>query len=215
MSMEKFISCTEDPVGKTEAFKVTGPKSLIKRASVQILMLCLLAAAATAQNPPMTGNPYVSRGNPKSPNGKYEWILRTTNPIRYELVNAPDGEGVVAVNAYYPEASSANIQYAKACGIFWNQDGTIVALDELNRRRAGHLYFFLLRKGTVQEIRSENILPIPSSADEGRIVVDPGWLSGTKIRVRQAMKTKAGEFVSKFFTIDFANPEDLQIQPAG
>ena len=114
----------------------------------------------------------------------------------------------------FRSANSANIQYAKAWGIFWNKDGTVVALDELNRRRAGHLYFFLLRKGTVQEIRSENILPIPSSADEGRVVVDPGWLSGTKIRVRQAMKTKAGEFVSKFFTIDFANPEDLKIQPA-
>ena len=121
---------------------------------------------------------------------------------------------MVTVNAYYPEANSANIQYAKACGIFWNQDGTVVALDELNRRRAGHLCFFLLRKSAVQEIRSENILPIPSSADEGRVVVDPGWLSGTKIRVRQAVKTKAGEFVSKFFTIDFANPEGLKIQAA-
>jgi hypothetical protein len=191
-----------------------GPKSLIKCVSVRMLMLFLLTAAATAQNPPMTGNPYVSRGNPKSPNGKYEWMLRTTNPIRYELVDAPDGKVMVTVNAYYPDANRANIQYAKACGIFWNQDGTVVALDELNRRRAGHLYFFLLRKGTAQEFRSENILPIPSSADEGRVVVDPGWLSGTKIRVRQAMKTKAGEFISKFFTIDFANPEDLKIQPA-
>jgi hypothetical protein len=214
MSMDRFISCTEDPVGKTEAFKVMGPKNLIKCVCVRMLLLCLLTAAATAQNPPMTGNPYVSRGNPKSPNGKYEWILRTTNPIRYELVKAPGGKAMVTVNAYYPEANSANIQYAKACGIFWNQDGTVVALDELNRRRAGHLYFFLLRKNAVQEIRSENILPIPSSADEGRIVVDPGWLSGTKIRVRQATKTKAGEFVSIFFTIDFANPEGLKIQAA-
>ena len=212
--MDKFISCTEDPVGRTEAIKFMGPKSLIKCVPARMLMFCLLTAAATAQNPPMTGNPYVSRGNPKSPNGTYEWILRTTNPIRYELVNAPDGKGMVTVNAYYPDANSANIQYAKAWGIFWNKDGTVVALDELNRRRAGHLYFFLLRKGTVQEIRSENILRIPSSADEGRVVVDPGWLSGTKIRVRQAMKTKAGEFVSKFFTIDFANPEDVKIQAA-
>jgi hypothetical protein len=214
MSMDKYISCTEDPVGKMEAIKFMGPKNLIKRVSALMLILCLLAAAARAQNPPMTGNPYVSRGNPKSPNGQYEWIVRTTHPIRYELVNTPDGKGMVTVNAYYQEANSANIRYAKACGIFWNKDGTVVALDELNRRRAGHLYFFLLREGTVQEIRSENILPIPSSADEGRVVVDPGWLSGTKIRVRQAMKTKAGQFVSKFFTIDFANPEDLQIQPA-
>jgi hypothetical protein len=86
-------------------------------------------------------------------------------------------------------------------------------LDELNRRRAGHLYFFDLGNGKMREIRSENILPIPSYADEGRVVVDPGWVSATKIRVRQALKTKAGEFVSKYFTIDFADPDNLKIEP--
>jgi hypothetical protein len=190
------------------------PKSLINRFSARMLMLCLLTdAAATAQNPRMTGDPYVSRGNPKSPNGKYEWAVKTTNPIRYELVKKPEGREVVTVKASYPEANSSNIQYAKAYGVFWNKDGTVVALDELNRRRAGHLYFFILRNGIVHEIRSENIIPIPSYADEGRVVVDPGWVSATKIRVRQALKTKSDEFVSKYFTIDFANPDDLKIQP--
>ena len=66
----------------------------------------------------------------------------------------------------------------------------------------------------MREIRSENILPIPSDADEGRVVVDPGWVSATKIRVRQALKTKAGEFVSKYFTIDFADPDNLKIEPS-
>jgi hypothetical protein len=189
------------------------PKGLINRVTARILALCLLTgAAATAQNPSTTGDPYVSRGNPKSPNGKYEWAVRTTNPIRYELINKPDGRVVMTVNAYYPEANSSNIQYAKAYGVFWNKDGTVVALDELNRRRAGHLYFFILRNGTVHEIRSEKIFPIPSYADEGRIVVDPGWVSATKIRVRQALKTKSDEFVSKYFTIDFANPDAPKIQ---
>jgi hypothetical protein len=64
------------------------PKGLINRVTARILALCLLTgAAATAQNPSTTGDPYVSRGNPKSPNGKYEWAVRTTNPIRYELIN--------------------------------------------------------------------------------------------------------------------------------
>jgi hypothetical protein len=178
-----------------------------------MLMLCLTTAAATAQNPPDKGDPYASRGNPKSLDGKYEWTVRTTNPIRYELVNVPDGKEAVTVHAYNPDVNSSNIQYAKACGIFWNKDGTVVALDELNRRRAGHLYFFILRNGTVHEIRSENIFPIPLYADECRVVVDPGWVSGTKIRVRQALKTKSGEFVSKYFTVDFANPDDPKIQP--
>ena len=181
--------------------------------SARMLMLCLTTAAATAQNPPDKGDPYASRGNPKSPDGKYEWTVRTANPIRYELVNASDGKEAVTVNAYNPDVNSSNIQYAKAFGIFWNKDGTVVALDELNRRRAGHLYFFILRNGTVHEIRSENIFPIPLYADECRVVVDPGWVSGTKIRVRQALKTKSGEFVSKYFIVDFANPDDPKIQP--
>jgi len=187
----------------------------MKCTSPIMFTLCLWTAAATAQNPPMTGDPYASRGNPKSPDGKYEWITKATNPVRYELVNLPGGKAVVSVNAYYPEANSSNIHYAKGCGIFWNQDGTVVALDELNRRRAGHLYFFILRNGKVNEIRSEDIFPIPSSSDENRIVVDPGWVSRTEIRVRQALKTKAGEFVSKYFTIDFADPNYVKIKPAG
>ena len=46
------------------------------------------------------------------------------------------------------------------------------------------------------------------------VVVDPGWVSATKIRVRQALKTKAGEFVSKYFTIDFPKPDNLKIEPS-
>jgi hypothetical protein len=180
-----------------------------------LLMLSLLTATATAQNPPTTGDPYASRGNPKSPDGKYEWIVQTTNPIRYALVYAPDGKQVLAVNSYYPEANSSNIRYAKACGTFWNKDGTVVALDELNRRRAGHLYFFILQNGRVREIRAENIFPIPAHAEEARVVVDPGWVSGTEIRVRQALKTKAGEFASKYFKIDFADPDNPASEPAG
>lgn len=211
--MDKFLSCTEGPAGKTGVSKDMSPENLMNCVVARMLMLCLLSSAVMAQNPPMTGDPYISRGNPKSPDGKYEWTVRTTNPVRYELVNVPHGRPVVTVNSYYPDADSSNIQYAKAYGAFWNKDGTVVALDELNRRRAGHLYFFILPNGTVHEIRSENIIPIPSYADEGRVVVDPGWVSGTKIRVRQALKTKSGEFVSKYFAIDFANPDDPKIQP--
>jgi hypothetical protein len=161
----------------------------------------------------MTGDPYTPRGSPKSPDGKYEWIVQTTNPIRYKLASVADGRALATVNAYYPEANASDIRYAKAYGIFWSKDGKVVALDELNRRRAGHLYFFTLENGNIREIRVKNILPIPSSADEGRVVVDPGWISATKIRVRQALKTKAGEFVSKVFTIDFADPDNLRIGP--
>jgi hypothetical protein len=180
-----------------------------------VLMFSLLTVAAVAQNPPTTGDPYAPRGNPKSPDGKYQWIVQTTNPIHYALVHIPDGKQLLAVNAYYPEADSSNIRYAKACGVFWNKDGSMVALDELNRRRAGHLYFFLLRNESVHEIRAEDIFSVPPYAEEARVVVDPGWVSATEIRVRQALKTKTGEFVSKYFKIDFANPDNLKIEPVG
>jgi hypothetical protein len=185
--------------------------SRIRRAL--ILPLSLSASLATAQNPPATGDPYAPRGNPKSPDGKYEWIVQTTNPIRYELVNAAEGSELATVNAYYPEANGSNIRYAKAYGIFWSKDGKVVALDELNRRRAGHLYFFVFGNGKMREIRTAKILRIPAYADEGRVVVDPGWVSTTKIRVREALKTKAGEFVTKYFTIDFADPDNLKLEP--
>jgi hypothetical protein len=190
-------------------------RRLTRCASAIMFTLCLWTAATSAQNPPMTGDPYASRGNPKSPDGEYEWIVKATNPIRYQLVDLAAGKTIVSVNAYYPEANRSNIHYAKACGIFWNQNGTVVALDELNRRRAGHLYFFILRNGKVNEIRSEDIFPIPPSCDENRVVVDPGWVSGTEIRVRQALKTNSGEFVSKYFTIDFADLDHPKIRPAG
>jgi hypothetical protein len=189
-------------------------KQHISRLRTSILILSLSAGLAAAQNPPTTGDPYAQRGNPKSPDGKFEWIVQTTNPIRYELVNETDGKELATVNAYYPEANGSNIRYAKAYGTFWSKDGKVVALDELNRRRAGHLYFFVFENGKIRGIQSERILPVPSHSDEGRVVVDPGWVSTTKIRVRQALKTKAGEFVSKYFTIDFANPDNPKIEPA-
>lgn len=181
--------------------------------TTRMVILWLIAAAAMAQNPPENGDPYVSRGNPTSPNGKYTWIVRTDIPIRYELVDTSDGKALAVVKASYPENDMLNIQYAKANGVFWNSDGTVVALDELNRRRAGRLYFFTLRNGTVHEIASESIIPIPESAGEGRVVVDPGWVSPARIRVRLALKTRGGTFVSEYYLIDFTDLNQPKLQP--
>jgi hypothetical protein len=86
-------------------------------------------------------------------------------------------------------------------------------LDELNRRRAGRLYFVTLRNGTVHEIASESIIPIPESASEGRVVVDPGWVSPARIRVRLALKTRDGAFVSEYYLIDFTDLNQPQLRP--
>jgi hypothetical protein len=180
-----------------------------------LLLRWLIASAAIAQNPPLAGDPYVPRGKPTSPDGKYDWRVDSDALIRYELINVQTGKALTSVNAYYPEANSSDLRYAKAFGVFWNEDGAVVALDELNRRRAGNLYFFVLRGGLVSEIRSEKLIPLPADADEGRLVVDPGWVSPTTIRVRQAVKTKNGEFSSKYFSIDFANPDAPKVLPVG
>ena len=71
-----------------------------------------------------------------------------------------DGKVLATVNSSYPDANSTNIQYAKAFGVFWNNAGTIVALDELNRSRAGRLYFFILESGAAREMSSEDIVPL-------------------------------------------------------
>jgi hypothetical protein len=180
-----------------------------------LLLTSLAASTAIAQNPPLTGDPYVPRGKPTSPNGEYDWRVDSNALIRYELISVQTGKALTSINAYYPEVNSSDLRYARAFGVFWNEDGTVVALDELNRRRAGNLYFFVLRGGLVSEIRSEKLIPLPVDADEGRLVIDPGWVSPTTIRVRQAVKTKKGEFSSKYFTIDFENPDAPKVSPAG
>jgi hypothetical protein len=180
-----------------------------------VVLTWLTASAVMAQNPALAGDPYVPRGKPASPDGKYEWRVDSDARISYQLINVETGKELASVNAYYPETNSSDLRYAKAFGVFWNEEGTVVALDELNRRRAGNLYFFIMRGGMASEIRSEKLIPLPADADEGRLVVDPGWVSPTTIRVRQAVKTKKGEFSSNYFSIDFGNPDAPTVLPAG
>jgi hypothetical protein len=179
---------------------------------VQTIALHCAAAAVFGQNPPLTGDPYASRGKSKSPDGNYEWIVKTDPTIRYELIKITSGNAIATVSSYYPDPDKTSIRYANAVGAYWNHDSSVVALDELNRRRAGHLYFFTLTEGKAREYRAEQLVPSPKTADEVRFVVDPGWISSTKIRVRLAAKTLRGDSMSKFFLIDFSNPNAPQIQ---
>jgi hypothetical protein len=181
--------------------------------SALIAVSWLMTAFALAQNPPESGDPYAARGNAESPDARYEWVVRSRSRIQYKLIDLRGGKAIASVNACYPEPNSSNLQFAKACGVFWNEDGTVVALDELNRRRAGYLYFFVLRNGIVSEIRANNLIPPTPDADESRIVVDPGWVSPTRIQVRRAVKTRRGDFYSKYFIIDFASSNAPSVQP--
>ncbi len=202
--MDRFTSSTGDQAGKQEETEMRSSKSF---SFAVILLTVIIASAAIAQNPPLAGDPYLPRGRSTSPDGKYEWVVDPGTQIRYRLIQVQTGQELASVNAYYPEPNSVDLRFAKAFGVFWNEEGTVVALDELNRRRAGNLYFFIVRGGNVSEVRAEKLIPLPADADEGRLVIDPGWLSPTTVRVRQAVKTKKGEFYSKYFSIDFANPD--------
>src|SRR5690348_15560710 len=103
-------------------------------------LLALIAAGTLfGQNPPLTGDPYASRGNPRSPDGKYVWLIKNSPSIAYVLEQNSSSKVLAEVPAYYPQPDPDNLKYAKACGVFWNRTGTIVALDELNRRRSGQL----------------------------------------------------------------------------
>ena len=169
--------------------------------------------SAFAQNPPNSGDPYRPRGEAKSPDGMYTWTVRTDNPIRYELVELATRKLVVTVDSYFPEADPENIKYANAFGVYWNSTGNRIVLDELNRRRSGRIYFFSIVNGKPRQLQVIRLIPIPPSADEARLVVDPGWVSPTKIRTRLAMKDKNGDFDSKFYLIDLANPDKLIVEP--
>jgi hypothetical protein len=171
-----------------------------------------VAGCLFAQNPPLTGDPYAARGRAMSPDGHYEWRVRRSPTIRYELIHIATGSAIAAVNAYYSDPDEMNIRYAISAGFYWSRDGSVVALEELNRRRAGYLYFFVLRGEKAEMFRAEQLIPIPR-AEEGRLVVDPGWISSKKIRVRLAVKYGGGNPTSKFYLIDFSNPDAPQVQP--
>jgi hypothetical protein len=163
------------------------------------------------QNPPKTGDPYVPRGKPSSPNGEYMIAVKTSPKIGYDLIEKTTSRAVASVEAYYPEANEFNEKYAKAIGVFWNANGNVVALDELNRRAAGYLYFLVLHNGTVAEIKADSLIPIPRSAELGRTVVDKGWISPTKVTLRLSL-TEGGEHTDTFYIVDFSDPRHPKAQ---
>jgi hypothetical protein len=176
-----------------------------------ILTGIMAAGNALGENPPKTGDPYAPRGKASSPDGKYEILLKGTPKLRYDLVETTTSSVLATVEAYYPEPNEFNEKYAKATGVYWNAAGNVVALDELNRRTAGYLYFFVLQDGTATEIKADSLIPIPRSADLGRTVIDRGWISPTKVTVRLSL-TEGGQHTDTFYTVDFSDSRHPKVQ---
>ena len=192
---------------------VTSSRMVMNNLLVRVVAFHFVSGCLFAQNPPLTGDPYTPRGRARSPDGHYEWRVRKVPTLRYELIDIATGNAIATVNAYYPDPDEMNIRYANAAGFYWNRGSSVVALDELNRRRAGCLYFFVLQGGKAAVRRAGQLIPIPKT-EEGRLVVDPGWISPTKIRVRLAAQYGGIAPTSKFYLIDFSNPDAPQVQPA-
>jgi hypothetical protein len=174
----------------------------------------IAAVAAWSENPPKSGNPYSPRGRATSPNGNYEVVVKTSPELKYDLVEKPTEKVVASVPAYYQEANEFNEKYAKAVGVYWNTENNIVAIDELNRRAAGYLYFLVLQDGSATEIKADSLIPIPRSADLGRTVIDRGWITPTRIAVRLSL-TERGQHTDTLYTIDFADPRHPTVKKTG
>jgi hypothetical protein len=160
-------------------------------------------------NPPYpSNNPYTPRGDPQSPDGRYGWVVSTTNPVRYELLDTTSRTALATLESYFADSGGAEaVHYAQAYGVYWNKDSSLVALDELNYRRAGKLYFFALEDGKAKPINVDQLIPIPINSVENRLCADRAWISPLKFSVRLAMKLRNGEFKSKFLVIDFSDAD--------
>ena len=181
-------------------------KFQMKELILQPILCLFVAGYLFGQNPPVVTDPYAARGRTKSSDGKYDWIIREIPTIRYELIDVATGDAIATVSSYYPIANAMNVRYANAAGVYWNSDSTVAALDELNRRRAGCLYFFIVKEGKVDQYRADQFIPIVKRVDEARLVVDPGWVSPTTIRIRLVDNSQGNNPSRKFYLIDFSNP---------
>jgi hypothetical protein len=182
--------------------------------ALMFLGLATLPAQERTTNPPFpSANPYVARGDPRSPDGKLEWRIKTTDPVGYELVETASSKTLLTVPAALADAGGEPaLRYARAYGVYWNKTGDLVVLDELNFRRAGKIYFYRVQDGQATELLVTQKIPRPAGADEARICADKGWLSPQQFSLRQAVKFRGGEAKSLYYIVDLADAAHPQIR---
>jgi hypothetical protein len=188
-------------------------------AKLLILFVALSAQAQTLGGPDQSA----LRSNRVSPNKRYEWVLDTSDNVRYTLLDLEKGKAVIAsVDDYF---ATADKEFAEQHGskflAFWNESGNLVVLDEFNYRRAGELYAFFVWNGRADPLKlpiGELNIPGKGEAkpDEFRLTAQPessaapksfGWVSDAVFQARLAVKLTDGSFESLPCTIDFSNRE--------
>jgi hypothetical protein len=187
-------------------------KVLLMMFSVTAVMGVIHGQEVTTNPPYPSQNPYAPRGNPASPNRRYAWVVATSGTVAYQLVDSSNGRTLFTVKSYFADSGGPEaIRYTKAFGVYWNADSNLVAVDELNYRRAGYLYFFSIRDGVVKKIAISP--PKPPDADETRLCADKGWIAPASFSLRQAVKLTSGNFKSDYYSIDFGDLDHPKIQP--
>jgi hypothetical protein len=96
--------------------------------------------------------------------------------------------------------------------VYWNDRSNLVALDELNYRRAGRLYLFWIQDGKARPIPFEGLITPPAGATEARFCVRHGWRSATQLSIRLAAQLSSGEVISKGYMVDVGDPTHPKIQ---
>jgi hypothetical protein len=175
---------------------------------VSALLLALIAFGAIAQD----RDPFAPKGERKSPDGRYEWIIRPGNPIQFQLLDKRGNQVLATVDSEFMNDE----KFARATGFYWNSAGTVTILDELNYRRAGRLYAYAVADGNTTPVPLERFVPDPPDAEVARLTAEApwdapppkplGWVSSTQFRLRQAMKLRNGEITTVYYLIDFRNP---------
>src|SRR6516164_8583364 len=90
-SLGRSTSSAEEPVGKKACSDLFNYGMVMNNLLVGVIAFHFFAGCLFAQNPPLTGDPYTPRGRARSPDGRYEWRIRTVPTIRYELIHIATG----------------------------------------------------------------------------------------------------------------------------
>ena len=175
-----------------------------------MLTLYTAALAITAACPQ---TPVLPRQDRRSPDERYEWRIEGHDPVRYELVEAGSQRVLATVKDYfYDQGQALALRHAQGVAVYWNDRSNLVALDELNYRRAGRLYLFWIQNGKARPIPFEGLITPPAGATEARFCVRRGWKSATQLFIRLAAQLSSGEVISKGYVIDAGDPTHPKVQ---
>src|SRR6266481_3057194 len=107
MSLARSMSSAGETAGKRGSGDAacSMERFRMKKIILQATTLLFVVGCVFGQNPPLIGDPYAARGRTKSPDRKYDWIVKEIPTIRYELsMSSPETRSLLSA----PITPSAN-----------------------------------------------------------------------------------------------------------